>query len=46
MSSAKRKPPVMKTKPQEEVNKKGLIWAGSIFGVVLVAVVVLLIVGQ
>ncbi|MGO4372681.1 hypothetical protein [Paenibacillus sp. YIM B09110] len=44
MSTTKRKPPVMKTKPKEEVNKKALIWIGSIAAVVVIAVAVLLIV--
>ncbi|MFF2481586.1 hypothetical protein [Paenibacillus sp. NPDC058071] len=44
MSTAKRKPPALKTKPKEEVNKKALVWAGSIVGIVVVAVAVLLIV--
>ncbi|WP_165279848.1 hypothetical protein [Paenibacillus protaetiae] len=44
MSNTKRKPPVMKAKQNETLNKKGLIWTGSIFGVVLIAVVVLLLV--
>ncbi|MBD2872807.1 hypothetical protein [Paenibacillus arenilitoris] len=44
MSAAKRKPATMKAKQKEEVNKKALIWVGSIVGVVIVAVAVLLIV--
>jgi len=43
MSHTKRKPPVMKTKPKEEVNKKALVWIGSISGVVVVAIALLLI---
>ncbi len=46
MSSAKRMPPSMKTKPKEEVNKKALVWIGSIIGVVVIAVAVLLIVSN
>ncbi|MGM0881167.1 MAG: hypothetical protein ACQEXQ_09000 [Bacillota bacterium] len=43
MSAAKRKPATMKVKPKEEVNKKALIWIGSIVGVIIIAVSVLLI---
>lgn len=43
MSAAKRKPTTMKAKPKEEVNKKALIWIGSIVGVVFLAVAALLI---
>ncbi|WP_268237817.1 hypothetical protein [Paenibacillus radicis (ex Gao et al. 2016)] len=39
-------PPSLKTKPKEEVNKKALVWIGSIIGVVVIAVAVLLIVGN
>jgi late competence protein required for DNA uptake (superfamily II DNA/RNA helicase) len=44
MGAAKRKPATMRVKPKEEVNKKALVWAGTIVGVVIVAVAVLLIV--
>ncbi|GBG12239.1 MULTISPECIES: hypothetical protein [Paenibacillus] len=44
MSAPKRKPATMKVKPKEEVNKKALVWIGSIVGFVIVAVSVLLIV--
>ncbi|WP_262362366.1 hypothetical protein [Paenibacillus senegalensis] len=40
----KKQTPYMKRKQPEEVNKKGLIWAGSIFGAVAVLMIVLLIV--
>lgn len=43
MSAAKRKPATMKVKPKEEVNKKALIWIGSIVGVIIIAVSLLLI---
>jgi len=43
MSHAKRKPPIMKAKPKEEVNKKALIWIGSIAGVIVIGIAVLLI---
>lgn len=41
--STKRKPPTIAQKPKEEVNRKALIWVGSIF-VALVIVVTLLLV--
>lgn len=44
MSSPKRKPATMKTKQKEEVNKKALIWIGSIAGAIIVLLAVLLIV--
>lgn len=43
MSAAKRKPATMKAKSKEEVNKNALIWIGSIFGVLVVAIALLLI---
>jgi|GEM_PF-328538 hypothetical protein len=43
MSAAKRKPATMKVKPKEEINKKALVWIGSIFGVLVVAIALLLI---
>ncbi|MDQ8736764.1 hypothetical protein [Paenibacillus sp. LHD-38] len=43
MSSPKRKPATIKAKPKEEVNKKALIWIGSIVGVIVVAVALLLV---
>jgi hypothetical protein len=43
MSAAKRKPATMKVKPKEEVNKKALIWIGSIVGVIIITVALLLI---
>lgn len=43
MSAAKRKPATMKVKPKEEINKKALIWIGSIVGVIIIAVSALLI---
>ncbi|MDQ6423308.1 hypothetical protein RB620_28155 [Paenibacillus sp. LHD-117] len=44
MGAAKRKPSTMKVKPKEEVNKKALVWIGSIVGVVIVAVSALIII--
>lgn len=46
MSHAKRKAPVMKAKPKEEINKKALVWIGAIVVVIVIAVSVLLIVSQ
>ncbi|WP_162341492.1 hypothetical protein [Paenibacillus paridis] len=43
MSSPKRKPATIKAKPKDEVNKKALAWIGSIVGVVVVAIALLLI---
>lgn len=43
MSAPKRKPATLKTKPKEEVNKKALIWIGSIIGVVFITIAALLI---
>ncbi|MEK4510045.1 MULTISPECIES: hypothetical protein [Paenibacillus] len=43
MSTAKRKPPTLQQK-RDEVNKKALIWAGSVIGAIVVVVTVLLIV--
>lgn len=43
MSHVKKKPPVMKAKPKEEVNKKALIWIGSIFAGIVIVMAVLLI---
>lgn len=43
MSSPKRKPATIKAKPKEEVNKEALIWIGSIVGVIVVAVALLLV---
>ncbi|WP_162531870.1 hypothetical protein [Bacillus sp. FJAT-28004] len=43
MSSPKRRPATIKAKPKDEINKKALVWIGSIVGVVVVAVALLLI---
>jgi hypothetical protein len=43
MSQAKKKPPMMKTKPKEQVNKKAMVWIGSIIGVIVLAMALLLI---
>ncbi|WP_219638094.1 hypothetical protein [Cohnella sp. CFH 77786] len=42
MSHAKKKPPVTRAKQPEQVNKKALIWIGVAFGVIVVAVGVML----
>lgn len=44
MSQAKKKPPIMKSKHKEEINKKALVWIGSIFAVIVVIMAVLLII--
>lgn len=44
MGAPKRKPATIKVKPKEEVNKKALIWVGSIVGAIIVVIAVLLIV--
>ncbi|MFC5405725.1 hypothetical protein [Cohnella soli] len=43
MSTAKKKPPVT-SRPQqkEQINKKALIWIGVAFGVIVVAMALLL----
>ncbi|WP_192043515.1 hypothetical protein [Paenibacillus lycopersici] len=46
MSQAKKKPPIMKSKSKEEVNKKALIWIGSVFVVVVIVIAVLLIIDK
>ncbi len=43
MGAPKRKPATMKVKPKEEVNKKALVWIGSIVGVIFVVIAALLI---
>ncbi|GKU79770.1 hypothetical protein [Paenibacillus sp. L3-i20] len=43
MGAAKRKPATMKVKPKEEVNKKALIWIGSIVSILFIVVAALLI---
>ncbi|WP_179090311.1 hypothetical protein MHI37_19450 [Paenibacillus sp. FSL H8-0548] len=43
MSSPKRKPATIKAKPKEEVNKKALVWIGSVVGVIVVAIALLLV---
>lgn len=43
MSSTKKKPPINRAnKQQEQVNKKALIWIGVAFGVIVIAVAVML----
>lgn len=41
--STKRKPPTLQQK-REEVNKKGLIWLGSILAVIIIFFAVVLII--
>ncbi|WP_143044364.1 hypothetical protein [Paenibacillus sp. CF384] len=43
VSQAKKRPPIMKSKPKEQINKKALVWIGSIFSVVVIVMAVLLI---
>ncbi|WP_223298948.1 hypothetical protein [Paenibacillus darwinianus] len=43
MSTARRKPPTMKQKPKEEVNRKALIWIGVSIAAVVIAMALLLI---
>ncbi|WP_166242460.1 hypothetical protein [Paenibacillus turpanensis] len=40
----KRKPAPTLGKKKEQVNKKAIIWASSVFGVIVIAVAVLLII--
>ncbi|MBM7563696.1 putative membrane protein YvbJ [Paenibacillus sacheonensis] len=44
MSQAKKRPPIMKSKQKEQINKKALVWIGSIFAVIVVIMAVLLII--
>ncbi len=43
MSTARRKPPALKSKAKEEVNRKAIIWVGAALGVVIVAMALLII---
>ncbi|WP_308634664.1 hypothetical protein [Paenibacillus silvisoli] len=43
MSHVKKKPPILKSKPKEQINKKALVWIGSIFAVIVIVMAVLLI---
>jgi purine-cytosine permease-like protein len=44
MSTAKKKRPTMaRAKQQDQVNKKALIWFGAIFGAIVLAVGILLV---
>jgi hypothetical protein len=43
MSATKKKPPVLKTKSRDTVNKKALVWLISAFGLIVVLMAVLLI---
>ncbi|MCF2943246.1 hypothetical protein [Paenibacillus tarimensis] len=42
--SARRKPPVIKAKPQETVNRKALIWIGAAAAFVIIGMAVLLVI--
>ncbi|GGD55211.1 hypothetical protein GCM10010911_11100 [Paenibacillus nasutitermitis] len=46
MSQAKKKPPILKSKPKDEVNKKALLWIGAVIVLIVVIVAVLQIVEQ
>ncbi|TYP73781.1 hypothetical protein [Paenibacillus methanolicus] len=46
MSHPKKRPPAMKTKPKETVNKKALIWVLSSFAAIAILMAVLLIVNN
>lgn len=43
MSTARKKPPTVRNKPKEEVNRKALIWIGSIFALIVIVMALLLI---
>ncbi|EFM12675.1 hypothetical protein PaecuDRAFT_0186 [Paenibacillus curdlanolyticus YK9] len=43
MSAPKRKAPTMKAKQVETVNKRALVWIGSIVGIIIVGMALLLI---
>ncbi|WP_281272078.1 hypothetical protein [Paenibacillus flagellatus] len=40
---ANRKPGYLQRKPKDEVNKKAIVWVGSILGAVVVLMAVLLV---
>ncbi|MFD0714055.1 hypothetical protein [Paenibacillus sp. GCM10027626] len=43
MSQTKRKPPVLKSKEKEEVNKKALVWIGASLVAIIALVTMLLL---
>ncbi|MBB3109976.1 hypothetical protein FHS18_002039 [Paenibacillus phyllosphaerae] len=43
MSHPKKRPPTLKTKPKEQVNKKALVWIISSFAVLVILMAVLLL---
>ncbi|XEC96504.1 hypothetical protein AB6A23_08170 [Paenibacillus tarimensis] len=43
MSAARKKPPALKPKSKEEINKKALMWLISSFGFIIIVVSLLLI---
>ncbi|MFC3345409.1 hypothetical protein [Paenibacillus abyssi] len=43
MSANRKRPPALRRKPNEEVNKKALIWLISSFGLIVIIVALLLI---
>ncbi|WP_201755471.1 hypothetical protein [Paenibacillus glycinis] len=43
MSQAKKKPPIKKSTEKEQINKKALVWIGSIFVLIVIVIAVLLI---
>lgn len=44
MSAVRKKPPAMKQKPKDEVNKKAILWIAVAFAVIVIAMTVLLLV--
>ena len=44
MSHVRKKPPVMKSKPKDEVNKKAILWIAVAFAAIVIAMTALLIV--
>jgi len=46
MSQTKKKPPILKTKEKETVNKKALIWIAASFVVLVALITVLLLLGK
>ena len=46
MSATKKKPPVMKTKPKDAINKKALAWIVLAFAIIVVLMAVLIVLNQ
>jgi hypothetical protein len=42
MSHTKKKPPITRARQPEKMNKKALIWIGVAFGIIVIAVGVML----